>query len=93
MHFIKIVSRQTGCSVGEIKFEYNYFTRILKLDMNDNIIFKPHLPNNLIECYRTNGEKTNDFTNAHFRDIESPRLTSNNQIVFFNRREDKVEIM
>jgi hypothetical protein len=51
------------------------------------------LPDNIIECFQINGQKISDFTSFHFRDIDSLRLTKNNQIVFHNRSENKIEII
>ncbi len=93
-HSIKILSRKTGMSVGEISIESEYFSLLLKLDLHDNIFYKPQHPLDVLQCYQApSGNLINEFVNPRFIGMSSIAVTKNNQMVCVNRRDNLMYII
>ncbi len=91
---IKILSRRTGMSVGEITIESEYFSLLLKLDLHDNIFYKPQHPLDVLHCYQApSGNLINEFVNPRFIGMSSMAVTKNNQMVCVNRRDNLMYII
>ena len=80
--------------VGEIPIESEYFSLLFKLDLHGNVFYKPYLPLGVIRCYQApGGELINEFVNERFVGMSSMAVTKSNQMVCFNRRANRMDII
>ena len=92
-HYVKVICRRDGHCIGQINFEFGYFSRIFKIDFNENILFKPSQSNALIEYYNTGGRLLASLTCDKLASLSKGfTLTNNNQIMTFDKHERKIFI-
>jgi hypothetical protein len=90
--FLKIINRKTGLAIGHIDFEFLYFTKIIKIDSQSNILVKLN-QNNLIKYYDLCGNLLNDFRNNEFNKFNSLiefNLTKDDRIVCYDKSQNKL---
>ncbi len=89
---IKIVDRETGDPIGQIDFDFLYFTKIIKLDSRSNILVKLS-QNNLIQYYDPYGRLLNEFRINKFNSLIEFNLTRQDQIVCYDKGEKKIFVL
>jgi hypothetical protein len=90
IHYIKIIDRTTGFLKGVINLTFECFSRLLFIDTESNILLRSHNPNNLIKYYDSQGNLIGMFSNAEFSKFNHLDLTKNDELICFDKTDNKI---
>lgn len=90
-HCVKIIDRKSGLLNGIIEFEFNYFTKMIKIDSKSNILVRLYEPNNLFKYFDSNGNLICLFQNNDFNKFSRIDLNKNDELICYTRN-DKIFI-
>lgn len=89
-HFIKIMDRKTGHLTGIINFDFNYFSKMIRIDSESNILVRLYEPNNEIKYFDSKGKLLKIFSNNELTKIGRIDLSQNDDIVCYDKTENKI---
>ena len=88
-HSIKIINRETGILDGVINIPFDNVSKLIKFDSKSNILMKSY-PDNILRLYNSTGEFLMSRTINQFTDLDQFYLISSDEIVFYNRGNNKL---
>lgn len=89
-HFIKIIDRKTGILSGVINFEFNYFSKMIRIDNESNILVKLYEPSNELKYYDSKGTLLKVFTHNDLTKFSRIDLSQNDDIICFDKTDNKI---
>ena len=89
-HFIKIINRRTGLLNGVINIDFDYFSKMIRIDTESNILFKTYDPSNLLKYYDSNGKLIGLFSNNEFTKFSRIDLTKSDELICFDKTDNKI---
>ncbi len=89
-HFIKIINRQTGLLNGVINIDFDYFSKMIRIDTESNILFKSYDPNNLLKYYDPRGNLIGLFCHNEFTKFSRIDLTKSDELICFDKTDNKI---
>ena len=88
-HSIKIINRETGILDGVINIPFDNVSKLIKFDSKSNILMKSY-PDNILRLYNSTGEFLMSRTTIQFTDLDRFDLNSSDEIVCYDRRNNKI---
>jgi hypothetical protein len=90
VHYVKIINRKTGMLNGVINFDFDYFSKVIRIDTESNILFKSYDPNNLLKYYDPYGELIGLFCSNEFTKFSHIDLTKSDELICFDKTDNKI---
>jgi hypothetical protein len=88
--FIKILDRENGKLCGTIDFQFDYFSKMIRIDSHSNIILKLYEPFNVLKYYDLNGNLLFESFNQDFVKFARIDLTSDDTLICLDNANNKV---
>ena len=89
-HCVKVIGRESGLLSGVINLEFDYFSKMIRLDSESNILMKLFEPNNLIRYFNADGSVLDEFRNEEFFKFSRIDLTRDDEIVCFDQSHSSI---
>jgi hypothetical protein len=87
-HLIKLISRQTGHHTASINLDFNYLTKMVKIDPKTSHILIKFI-DDIIEYFDSNGNLLSRFKNNKLSNFNRIEFNHQNDLVFY----DKLKIL
>ena len=89
-HFIKIINRSNGKLTGIINFDFNYFSKMIRIDNLSNILVKLYEPANEVKYYDSCGKLLKVFVNNDLANYNRIDLSQNDDLLCYDKVENKI---
>jgi hypothetical protein len=90
VHYIKIIDRRTGMTSGVINFDFDSFSKMIRIDTESNILFKSYDPSNQLKYYDSTGKLIGLFSNNEFTKFSRIDLTKSDELICFDKTDNKI---
>lgn len=88
-HFIKIINRSSGHLTGVIHFDFNFFSKMIRIDNKSNILVKLYEPADELKYYDSNGNLLKVFRNTDLSKYNRIDLSQDDDIICYDKVEKK----
>ena len=89
-HFIKIFDRSNGYLSGVINFDFNYFSKMIRIDTKSNILVKLYEPADEVKYYDCHGKLLKVFRNNDLPKYNRIDLSQDDDIICYDKIENKI---
>ncbi|RMZ95033.1 hypothetical protein BpHYR1_034342 [Brachionus plicatilis] len=89
-HFIKILDRSNGRLTGVINFDFNYFSKMIRIDNLSNILVKLYEPANEVKYYDSCGNLLKVFVNNDLAKYNRIDLSQEDDLICYDKVENKI---